>query len=142
RAAIDLYRRRARGPEPVEPKDETAIALPPSMEGIWEAWQIRIALDMLPAEEREVVRDQHFVGLSHAQIAQQLAVPIGTVKSRSHRSHRRLASMLGHLAGVAACTPSSGPPTPSSRGAPARGQMLPTRLRPTPPAGCAPSCPN
>jgi RNA polymerase sigma-70 factor (ECF subfamily) len=49
-----------------------------------------------------VVRAQHFVGLSHAQIAQQLAVPIGTVKSRSHRAHRRLASMLGHLAEVAA----------------------------------------
>jgi hypothetical protein len=29
-------------------------------------------------------------------------MPIGTVKSRSHRAHRRLASMLGHLAEVAA----------------------------------------
>ena len=102
RAAIDLYRRRAHGPEPVEPQDDATITLPPSMEGIWEAWQIRIALDMLPAEEREVVRAQHFAGLSHAQIAQQLAVPIGTVKSRSHRAHRRLASMLGHLVEVAA----------------------------------------
>ena len=37
RAAIDLYRRRAHGPEPVEPKDEAAIVLPPSLEGIWEA---------------------------------------------------------------------------------------------------------
>ena len=102
RAAIDLYRRRAHAPEPTELQDEATIALPPSMEGIWEAWQIRIALDMLPAEEREVVRAQHFGGLSHAQIARQLAVPIGTVKSRSHRAHRRLASMLGHLAEVAA----------------------------------------
>ncbi len=102
RAAIDLYRRRAHGPEPVEPNDDATIALPPSMERIWEAWQIRIALDMLPAEEREVVRAQHFAGLTHAQIAQQLAMPIGTVKSRSHRAHRRLASMLGHLAEVAA----------------------------------------
>ena len=102
RAAIDLYRRRAHGPEPVEPKDDATIALPPSMECIWEAWQIRIALDMLPAEEREVVRAQHFAGLTHAQIARQLAMPIGTVKSRSHRAHRRLASMLGHLAELAA----------------------------------------
>ena len=102
RAAIDLYRRRAHGPEPVEPADNATIALPPSMECIWEAWQIRIALDMLPAEEREVVRAQHFAGLTHAQIARQLAMPIGTVKSRSHRAHRRLASMLGHLAEVAA----------------------------------------
>ena len=45
RAAIDLYRRRAHGPEPVEPKDDATIALPPSMECIWEAWQIRIALE-------------------------------------------------------------------------------------------------
>jgi RNA polymerase sigma factor (sigma-70 family) len=102
RAAIDLYRRRARGPEPIEPKDDATISLPPSMECIWEAWQIRIALDMLPAEEREVVRAQHFAGLTHAQIAQQLAMPIGTVKSRSHRAHRRLALMLGHLAEAAA----------------------------------------
>jgi RNA polymerase sigma-70 factor (ECF subfamily) len=86
----------------VEPNDAATIALPPSMEGIWEAWQIRIALDMLPAEEREVVRAQHFGGLTHAQIAQHLAVPIGTVKSRSHRAHRRLASMLEHLVEVAA----------------------------------------
>ena len=97
-----MYRRRAHGPEPAELQDEATITLPPSMEVIWEAWQIRIALDMLPAEEREVVRAQHFGGLSHAQIAQQLAVPIGTVKSRSHRAHRRLASMLGHLVEVAA----------------------------------------
>ena len=45
RAAIDLYRRRAHGPEPVEPRDDATITLPPSMECIWEAWQIRIALD-------------------------------------------------------------------------------------------------
>jgi DNA-directed RNA polymerase specialized sigma24 family protein len=74
--------------------------LPPSMEGIWEAWQVRTALDSLPAEERDVVRAQHFAGLSHAQIAEHLGVPLGTVKSRSHRAHRRLASMLGHLVEV------------------------------------------
>lgn len=102
RAAIDLYRRGARVPEPVELQDDTTITLPPSIEGIWEAWQIRIALDMLTPEEREVVRAQHFGGLTHAQIARQLAVPVGTVKSRSHRAHRRLASMLGHLAEAAA----------------------------------------
>lgn len=100
RAAIDLYRRRSRTPEPVEPKDDSVIALPPSMEGIWEAWQVRIALDALPLEERDVVRAQHFGGLSHAQIAEHLGLPIGTVKSRSHRAHRRLASMLGHLVEV------------------------------------------
>ena len=84
RAAIDLYRRRAHGPEPVEPKDDATIALPPSMECIWEAWQIRIALDMLPAEEREVVRAQHFAGLTHAQIAR--SWPASTASGPRRRS--------------------------------------------------------
>lgn len=97
RAAIDLYRRQARAPEPVEPDDDAVVTLPASMERIWEAWQVRTALDSLPREERDVVQAQHFAGLSHAQIADHLAVPIGTVKSRSHRAHRRLAAMLHHL---------------------------------------------
>ncbi len=101
RAAIDLYRRRAHTPEPMEPDDQATITLPPSMEGIWEAYQIRIALDALPSEERDVVRAQHFGGLTHTQIAEQLSLPVGTVKSRSHRAHRRLAAMLGHLVEVA-----------------------------------------
>lgn len=100
RVAIDLYRRRARAPEPMDPDGEGPVALPPSFEGIWEAWEIRTAVDALPADERDVVRAQHFLGLTHPQIAEQLAVPVGTVKSRSHRAHRRLASMLAHLAEV------------------------------------------
>ena len=56
-----------------------------------------MALDQLPEDERHVVALAHFGGLSHPQIAERLAVPIGTVKSRSHRAHRRLASLLGHL---------------------------------------------
>jgi RNA polymerase sigma factor (sigma-70 family) len=97
RAASDLHRRRAHAPEPVERPDNgpTEVSLP--FEAVWEAWQIRVALDALPAEEREVVVAQHFQGLTHAQIAAHLGVPIDTVKSRSHRAHRRLASMLVHL---------------------------------------------
>ncbi|MGO9906471.1 MAG: sigma factor-like helix-turn-helix DNA-binding protein [Solirubrobacteraceae bacterium] len=39
----------------------------------------------------------HFEGLTHEQIAARLGIPQGTVKSRSYRAHRRLASALGHL---------------------------------------------
>lgn len=100
RAAIDLYRRRSRAAEPVDPADGSAVELPPSLEGIWEAWQVRVALDGLPPEERDVVRAQHFGGLTHTQIAERLGLPIGTVKSRSHRAHQRLAAMLAHLVEV------------------------------------------
>ena len=37
-------------------------------------------------------------GLTHAEIADRLRIPVGTVKSRSDRAHRRLAAALGHLA--------------------------------------------
>ena len=59
--------------------------------------EARHAVDALPAEQREVVRLQHFEGLAHDEIAARLSVPVGTVKSRSHRAHRRLALEPGNL---------------------------------------------
>lgn len=36
-------------------------------------------------------------GLTHKETAQTLEMPVGTVKSSSHRAHRRLAALLSHL---------------------------------------------
>jgi RNA polymerase sigma-70 factor (ECF subfamily) len=69
----------------------------PSFEQTWEIHEVRAAIDSLPPDEREVVRLSHLVGVPHAEIAQRLGVPLGTVKSRSARAHRRLAAALGHL---------------------------------------------
>lgn len=96
RQAIDAYRRNRR----VEVADSATldvVDLPPSMEQLWEAWEVGLAVDELPAEEREVVRMSWFDGLSHPEIAGRLGIPVGTVKSRSHRAHRRLAALLTHL---------------------------------------------
>lgn len=102
-ASLDLYRSRRRVPGPVDGDLFAARAdtSPASFESAWEAWEIRSAIDSLPVEEREIVRAQHFLELTHAEIAARLGVPLGTVKSRSHRAHRRLAAMLGHLVEVA-----------------------------------------
>jgi RNA polymerase sigma-70 factor (ECF subfamily) len=35
--------------------------------------------------------------MTHGQIADHLGVAVGTVKSRSFRAHKRLATALGHL---------------------------------------------
>ncbi len=59
---------------------------------------MRRALDELPPDEREVVRLSFLVGLTHPEIAERMGVPVGTVKSRAHRAHRRLASLLAHVA--------------------------------------------
>ena len=55
---------------------------------------------LLSYAHREFNTDRHFrdaEGLSIAQIAERLGVAVGTVKSRSFRAHRRLATDLGHL---------------------------------------------
>lgn len=68
-----------------------------SMESTWERFEVRRAIDALPVDEREVVRRSHLLGHTHEEIAQQMSVPIGTVKSRSSRAHKRLAVALAHL---------------------------------------------
>jgi RNA polymerase sigma factor (sigma-70 family) len=101
RVAIDMQRSQARRPVAsleVTSADEPAlVSLPPSAEAIWETWQVRAAIDALQPEEREVVRLQHLEGHSQSEIAKQLGLAIGTVKSRSFRAHQHLANRLKHL---------------------------------------------
>lgn len=101
RVAIDIHRRESRrrheDVDSVPAGDPAVVSLPPGIEKTFDAWQVRQAVDRLPDDEREVVRLQHFGGLSHQEIAERLGMPLGTVKSRSHRAHRRLAASLGHL---------------------------------------------
>ena len=106
RTAIDLHRREAR--RVTEPLDEATSAdlavveLPANVERAYEVWAVREAIDELPADERDVVRLQHVEELTQAEVAARLGVPVGTVKSRSYRAHRRLAARLGHLKDVVA----------------------------------------
>ena len=106
RTAIDVYRReslRAGAPLEAVPADDPAmVTAPTSAETLYETWEVRQAVGGLPDDEREVVRLQHFEGMTHGQIAERLGVAVGTVKSRSFRAHRRLAGALGHLREVRA----------------------------------------
>jgi RNA polymerase sigma factor (sigma-70 family) len=102
RVAIDIYRREKRPSEALPlTGDERAVAVVPlSFERTWEVWEVRSALQQLPVDEREVVRLSHLVGMTHPEIAERLGVPVGTVKSRSARAHRRLAAQLRHVVQV------------------------------------------
>jgi RNA polymerase sigma-70 factor (ECF subfamily) len=100
RVAIDVHRRerRHRDVDDIETSDSSSlITLPPSAEQIHDVAEVRRALDELPAADRDLIRMQHFDELSHAEIAQELEIPLGTVKSRTFRAHRRLAGLLTHL---------------------------------------------
>ena len=101
RAAIDTYRRerRHRDVDDIDtaPGSASLITLPPSAEQIHDVAEVRRALDELSGPDRDLIRMQHFDELSHAEIAAELEIPLGTVKSRTFRAHRRLAGLLAHL---------------------------------------------
>ncbi len=105
RTAIDVHRREVRrATEPLDDAtavDVAVVELPADVERAYDIWAVREAIDELPADEREVVRLQHVEELTQAEVADRLGVPVGTVKSRSFRAHRRLAARLGHLREVA-----------------------------------------
>jgi RNA polymerase sigma factor (sigma-70 family) len=101
RAAIDIHRREVH--QSNESLDTLAgphsslVTLPPSVEAVSGMWEVRRAVADLSVDEQQIICLQHFDGLTHAEIAERLGVPIGTVKSRSFRAHRHLAGRLGHL---------------------------------------------
>jgi RNA polymerase sigma-70 factor (ECF subfamily) len=101
RVAIDVYRREAiRAADPLDsvaPGEPALVSSPQSAESVYDVWEVRDAVAQLAPDEQQVVRLQHLDGFTHAQIAEQLGVAVGTVKSRSFRAHKRLAAMLGHL---------------------------------------------
>ncbi|MGQ0632722.1 MAG: RNA polymerase sigma factor [Sporichthyaceae bacterium] len=101
RAAIDLARKEyGRRYDSLDDPDSTpaaTLAVPDGTDDAYQVWTVRAAVDALPSDEGDIVRLQHLQGYSHSEIATKLAIPIGTVKSRSARAHRRLSERLAHL---------------------------------------------
>jgi len=96
RAAIDIHRAEQR--RRTEGGHDLDVAVTPlAFDRTWEAWEVRRALGELPDDEREIVRLAHFEGRTHSEIAALTGIALGTVKSRSHRAHKRLAHALRHL---------------------------------------------
>jgi RNA polymerase sigma-70 factor (ECF subfamily) len=60
-----------------------------------EARDVRLALDDLPPEQRQVIELAYFGGFSHAQIAEMLDLSAGTVKGRMRLGLTKLRMALG-----------------------------------------------
>jgi RNA polymerase sigma-70 factor (ECF subfamily) len=101
RVAIDIHRREARRThdhlDDVDPGHPAVVTLPPSTDTAFEVAEVRAALADLSTDEQQVVRLQYLEGLTQAEVSERLGVPLGTVKSRSFRAYRHLATRLGHL---------------------------------------------
>jgi RNA polymerase sigma-70 factor, ECF subfamily len=96
-ASLDLIRREFRPTRGGHEAEQDAVVEDPGIDQVWTAWQVQEALGRLNEEERLIVRLSFFEDLTQTQIAERLGLPLGTVKSRSHRAHRRLAELLSHL---------------------------------------------
>jgi RNA polymerase sigma-70 factor (ECF subfamily) len=77
--------------------DDPADELVAAIDRPQEQKLVREALEALPAEQREVLSQMYFDGMTQTQIAARTGLPLGTVKSRTLLGMRRLRAILGEL---------------------------------------------
>jgi RNA polymerase sigma-70 factor (ECF subfamily) len=97
--AIDLLRRRRVRPRPAdESVDREALDDSPpqdvQLESTERARAIRAAVDSLPFVQRLAIELAFFDGFTHTEIAEQLEIPLGTVKTRVRQGLLRLRDLL------------------------------------------------
>jgi RNA polymerase sigma-70 factor (ECF subfamily) len=100
--AVDTVRREER----IRARQERASNLEPAAvedpaEGVTDAAdladrriEVRAALETLPPEQRQVLEMAYFGGRTQAQIAEEITIPIGTVKTRTLAAMRKLRRTL------------------------------------------------
>jgi len=94
-AGYDAARRRqaqwlAEAPDRTDPsptpEDETTAKL--------EAFQLHVCIERLPQQEREIIELAYLKGMSQSEIATELEMPLGTVKTRNRAALLHLAEIL------------------------------------------------
>jgi RNA polymerase sigma-70 factor (ECF subfamily) len=96
-AIIDRARQRR---EPASDVPETVspeVGPEEQAEASWLAWRVHSALEKLPERERVVLELAYWSGLSQAEIASYLDVPLGTVKTRTRTGLARLGEILDEV---------------------------------------------
>jgi RNA polymerase sigma-70 factor (ECF subfamily) len=93
------YQRRERRPKPVETDPSDEPDAPPSSEHIMMASErdlrVRKALHGLSEEQVTIIQLSFFNEKPHSEIARDLGIPLGTVKSRVRLAMNRLRTLLG-----------------------------------------------
>ena len=107
RKALDRLRARKRSREDILSDERSFADLPstapdPSMdvEGLELRENVRLALNDLPQEQREVLELGYFNGLSQSEIADVTGQPLGTVKTRMRLAMQKLREPLSMHRGV------------------------------------------
>jgi RNA polymerase sigma-70 factor, ECF subfamily len=99
--AVDMVRReQRRRTEPLEAADEPADERGGVEEQAWRGVareHVRAALARLPDPHREVIELAYYAGFSQSELAARLALPLGTVKSRTFAAMRALHDSLAEM---------------------------------------------
>ncbi len=88
-------RKRKREVEDANGEYAGSVMTPGGQESQLDMADLRIALQQLPADQREAVVLVGASGFSYQEVAEICAVPVGTVKSRVNRARNKLAAILG-----------------------------------------------
>jgi RNA polymerase sigma-70 factor (ECF subfamily) len=83
----------------VAPREDVAASPEAEVLAVEARAQLHAALGRLRDEDREVIGARYLLGLSEAETAEALAIPTGTVKSRTARALTRLRVSLEALEG-------------------------------------------
>jgi RNA polymerase sigma-70 factor (ECF subfamily) len=100
RRAIDVLRARKPpvtqlgGEDALDIRDERTDVVE-TVTMVLDAQAVRNALGALPEQQRRVVEMAYFQGLTHVEIAEGLALPLGTVKSRLRLALDKIRAALG-----------------------------------------------
>lgn len=99
-ACHDLARRRARRPRTASADVEALADIPEDTDALANrelGLELERALALLDAPTRAAILLHDVQGVPYADIGARLGLPVGTVKSRIHRGHARLADTVAHL---------------------------------------------
>lgn len=89
-------RKRRREVEDADGDYAGSVMTPGGQESQLDMADLRIALQQLPADQREAVVLVGASGFSYQEVAEICHVPVGTVKSRVNRARTKLALLLGN----------------------------------------------
>lgn len=89
------HRRRVQSFDPPTPEDsDPGESVVERVDAADQRARVRAALQDIPAEQRAVLERMYFGGQTQTAIAEELGLPLGTVKSRTLLGMRRLRGML------------------------------------------------
>lgn len=105
RDEVRRSRRQARAADPetltwvASTNEGPAGAMESATSGQHELHRLRMALERLSDQDREIIELRHHGAMSFKQMADQLGEPLGTLLARHHRALRKLKEIMGDAEG-------------------------------------------